>query len=103
MRIAFTPQAKADVDELRAWLSPLSPAGLRNVTAAIERSIRFASEHPGIGRQTPREGIREIVEPRYGFVIPYAPVDDVLWVLRVYRSVRRPLDYATIDLPGEAT
>ncbi len=45
--------------------------------------------------------IRELVEPRYGYIIPYIVTDGSILILRVYRAVRSPLDYDDED--GEAT
>ena len=46
MRIVFTEDAKSDLEELRRYLEPLSPKGLANVVAALERRIGIASENP---------------------------------------------------------
>jgi toxin ParE1/3/4 len=56
-------------------------------------------DNPRIGRPTPRENIREVIETRYGFLIPYTVKADVLFVLRVYRSTRKPLDYGLLTVP----
>jgi toxin ParE1/3/4 len=93
MIIVFTKEAKTDLDELRDWLRPLSPRGLANVTAALEAKIRLLSENPTIGRPTPREGVRETIETKYGFLIPYWIKGEQLYILRIYRSNRKPLDY----------
>ena len=98
MRIVFTEDAKSDLEELRRYLEPLSPKGLANVVAALERRIVIASENPRSGRPTPRPDVREAVEPRYGFVIPYTLIADDFYVLRVYRSMRRPLDYSELKI-----
>jgi hypothetical protein len=42
--------------------------------------------------------VREAVEARYGFLIPYYVRGSRLFVLRVYRSSRKPLDYETLNL-----
>jgi toxin ParE1/3/4 len=93
LKISFTSQAKADLDELHAYLLPISPSGLSNVVAAIERKIRQSALHPGSGRLSPREDVRETIEPKYGFLIPYYVEGETLYVLRIYRGVRKPLDY----------
>lgn len=86
-------EAKADLDDLRDYLMPLSPRGLSKVTAAIENRIRLVAEYPASGRPSPRDNVREAVEPQYGFLIPYYVRLDTLIVLRIYRGNRRPLDY----------
>lgn len=97
MIIVFTKEAKADLDELRQWLLPLSPAGLANVTAVLESKIRLIAENPNIGRPTPRGDVREAIETKYGFLIPYLVKDNRLYVLRIYRSKRKPLDYDLLN------
>lgn len=96
MRAVFSRAAARDLHELRRYLSPLSPAGLASVTGAIERRILATLEQPSSGRPSPQPGIREAVEPRYGFVIPYAVRGENLIVLRIYRSSRKPLDYEAL-------
>jgi plasmid stabilization system protein ParE len=71
---------------------------LANVTLALEAKIRLVSENPNIGRPTLRENIREAIETKYGFLIPYWVKDNRLYVLRVYRSKRKPLDYETLKI-----
>ena len=98
MEVIFTEEAKHDLDELRAYLEPLSPAGLANMVAALEARIRAVSDSPGIGRLTPRDDVREAVEAKYGFLIPYYVRGSKLFVLRVYRSARKPLEYETLKV-----
>jgi toxin ParE1/3/4 len=99
MKIIFTVEAKRDLDELRSYLKPLSPSGLAKVTAALEARIVTGSRNPGSGRPTPRPDVRELIETKYGFLIPYIVQRDAFYVLRVYRGNRRPLDYARLMLP----
>ena len=96
MKIVFTREAKAGLDELRDYLGPLNPLGLGNVVAAIERKILHVAEYPQSGRQSPRDDVREVIESRYGFLIPYYMRADVLYVLRIYRGSREPLDYQSL-------
>jgi toxin ParE1/3/4 len=100
MKIVFTAEAKRDLDELRAYLQPLSPSGLARVTAALEARIVAGAEHPNAGRPSPRPDVRELVETRYGFLIPYIVRDDRFLVLRVYRGKRKPLDYGKLSVPA---
>ncbi|HMN71610.1 MAG TPA: type II toxin-antitoxin system RelE/ParE family toxin [Rhodoblastus sp.] len=96
MRAVFTPAAVRDLGELRRYLTPLSPEGLASVTRAIERRIQAALDFPASGRPSPHPEVREIVEPHYGFLIPYAVRSESLIVLRIYRSARKPLDYEAL-------
>ncbi len=93
MKIVLTSEAKSDLEELRAYLLPVSPSGLNNVVSAIENKLRQIAEHPSSGRISPRDDVREAIETRYGFLIPYLVKSDTLYVLRIYRGKRKPLDY----------
>ncbi|MCB1534647.1 MAG: type II toxin-antitoxin system RelE/ParE family toxin [Rhodoblastus sp.] len=96
MRAIFSRAATQDLRELRRYLSPLSPSGLAAVTSAIERRVQVTLEHPDSGRPSPHPAIRESIEPRYGFLIPYVVRGEYLIVLRIYRSARKPLDYEAL-------
>ena len=99
MKLVFTREAKRDLDELRAYLQPLSPKGLANVVHSIELRITNGLANPRIGRPTPRGDVRELVESRYGFLIPYYLSNNVFYVLRIYHARRKPLDYDALTLP----
>ena len=59
MRIIFTEDAKRELEELRRYLEPLSPKGLANVVAALERRIVIASENSAVaGRRRARMFVR---------------------------------------------
>ena len=49
-RVAFAPSAVRDLERLRAFLEPKSPAAARRAAAAIADAIRELGQHPGIGR-----------------------------------------------------
>ncbi len=99
MNLVFTREAKRDLDDLRAFLQPLSPKGLANVVHSIELRISGGLSNPRIGRPTPRADVRELVESRYGFLIPYYVKNNVFYILRIYSARRKPLDYDTLILP----
>jgi toxin ParE1/3/4 len=101
LRISFTIEAKADLDDMRDYLLPLNPQGLARVSSAIEACIKLVAEHPASGRPSPRDDVREAIEPRYGFLILYTVRGSVLYILRVYRGKRQPLDYELLPSPED--
>ena len=100
MRIRFTSQAMQDLDDLKEWLRLKNPAGFKSVASQISKTIQPLSAHPAIGRKTLREDIRELVEPRYGFIIPYTVIEDTIFILRIYSAKRYPLAPAELPDPG---
>ncbi len=91
MRLRFTRDAVHDLEDLRDWLLPRSPGGHKRVAAAIRAVLEKLKEMPQSGRPTDHADIREIIEPRHGFVIPYTIRGNVVWALRVYNARRHPL------------
>jgi plasmid stabilization system protein ParE len=102
MRIRFTPHALRDLDDLKEWLRLKNPRGYNSVATQISKTIRPVAEHPQMGRKTLRDDIRELVEPRYGFIIPYSIHEGTILILRIYSAKRYPLDFSAPREPGEA-
>ena len=91
MRLRFTRDAVRDLEDLRNWLLPRSPSGHKRVVNALQAVLKRIREQPQSGRATEHPAIREAVEPRYGFILPYTIRGDVLWVLRIYNGRRHPM------------
>ncbi|WP_349437791.1 type II toxin-antitoxin system RelE/ParE family toxin [Pararhizobium sp. A13] len=94
MRIRFTSHALQDLDDLKEWLRLKNPRGYKSVATQISKTIRPVAEHPHMGRRTLRDDIRELVEPRYGFIVPYAVHEGTIFI-------RYPLDFSASPEPGE--
>ena len=103
MELRFSRQALADLDDLKQWLGPRSPQGHRSVAAALSRCIRKLTDHLDAGRPTAMPDIRELIEPRYGFIIPYTQRGGIIWILRVYSARRYPLNLTEINRPPDAS
>jgi toxin ParE1/3/4 len=101
VRSQLTAEAKADLDKLNAHLVPINPKALHRVVTAIEQRILLTVEYPAGGRLSPRDDVREAIEPRYGFLIPYMVKGDTLHILRIYGGMRQPLDYQLLPSPEE--
>jgi toxin ParE1/3/4 len=100
MRLVFTPEAKRDLNELQAYLRPLNPKAHANVVGSIRSRIEAGMANPRIGRPTPRDEVRELVDPKYGFIIAYHVKGQTFIVLRVYHTRRSPLAYDDLSLPN---
>ena len=96
MKIKLTSLALRDLEEMRAYYKPRSEMGLANMVAEIQETITNIPDHVSSGRKTPRDDVREKVTPKYGFIIPYYIRDNTVYVLRIYRGMRKSLDYKDI-------
>ncbi len=97
LEICFTTEAKADLDELRSYLEPLSARGLVRVSLAIEAQIKMIADFPASGRPSLRQDVCEAIEPKYGFLIPYMVLGDKLHIQIAYIA-RLSRQTATIAL-----
>jgi plasmid stabilization system protein ParE len=99
VRWEFADSALEDVRAIDAYLSPLNRAAMQRVAASIKAAAGVIAEHPQIGRRTPVDDIREFIEPRYRYRLPYIERGGAIIILRVYHPSRAPLDYAAIPRP----
>jgi len=96
MKIEFTTPALNDLEDLRLYFSKRSESGLRNILLEIEDAIKTIPDNISSGRPTPRDDVREKITTKYGFLVPYHVRGNILYILRIYRSMRKPLDYDKI-------
>lgn len=94
MNIRLSTRALIDLEALHDYLPEKSPSGYRNVSAAIEATIRDIPGNLFRGRETPIDEVWERLVPKYGYVIPYCIRGDTCYILRVYHSSRVGLDYS---------
>jgi len=96
MKIQLTTLALQDLEEIRLFLAERSYVGLKNVLEDIETTIVSIPDNLLMGRQTPRDDVRERISPKYRYKIPYYVRGDVLYVLRIYHPKRKLINYDTI-------
>ena len=68
--------------------------------AAVIRSLQDGMVR---GRRTPRDDVFERVTVKFGYVIPYTIKNNEVFVLRVYDSRQRGIDYAAQSREGSLT
>jgi toxin ParE1/3/4 len=81
MRIRYSPQAKRDLADIAAYLRPRNRAAAKRVRESLQRSLRHLTTFAELGR-VQDEGVRKIVEPRFGYLI-YYHIDKVSNVVNV--------------------
>lgn len=96
MKIKFTTLALHDLEELRLYFSQRTETGLINIISEIETTIKAIPENVASGRKTPRDDVREKITLKYGFIIPYHVRGNIVFILRIYRGMRKPLEYENI-------
>lgn len=93
MKVILTFEAFSDLNGIRYFLKPLNPYAAKRVIHAINRTINLIRNNPRIGHPVTGTEIRELIETRYGYRIPYWVADNEVRILRIYHPSREPLEY----------
>ncbi|NRA88875.1 MAG: type II toxin-antitoxin system RelE/ParE family toxin [Rhizobiales bacterium] len=96
MIIEYTSPAIRDLEELRTYLAERSETGLRNVITDIQETALSVSHSLSKGRKTSHDEVFEKVSKKYGYLLPYYIKGNTIYILRVYHSSRKSLDYGKL-------
>lgn len=93
MRIVLSPQAQADLREVRAYIARDNPAAAKREVARIKEAIKVLAGGRIDGREVVLEsGERVRLWLVSSYRLYYRRLDDVLQILRVYHHARRPIE-----------
>ena len=90
MKLRYRAQALADIDAIHRYLEERSPSGARNVLRAIYASIQLIAEHPLSYQRTDDPDIRVHAVQRYRYKIFYGVAGDIVEIIHVRHTSRRP-------------
>lgn len=62
----------------------------RKIFVYIMERISDLEKHPNAGRQGRVFGTRELVIDRYPYIIPYRVREDIVEILRIFHTSRKP-------------
>lgn len=88
--IKWTPLAKADAHDTFDHIALDDPKTAQEVVRRIESAVTRLGQFPNIGRPGGRPGTRELVLPRLPYVVVYRHKDDLVTILRVLHTSRKP-------------
>ena len=87
--VIWTEPALANLEAIRVYIEQFNPRAARQLAdALIEAGSNFAL-FPQQGRPVPGTEMRELVTS-FPYIIRYQVVGDVVVILRIRRSARRP-------------
>lgn len=89
MKIAFSPEAKRDLDDIFDYILDDNPQMAKIVLERIRERVLSLLEMPHQGRPGRVVGTRELIVPRTPFVVPYQLVGSTIEILRVYHGARQ--------------
>jgi addiction module RelE/StbE family toxin len=97
LRLSYTPEALAELDEVLGYLTEHSPRGARRVHQRLQAMIGFVARHPYAGTELRGRGMRRIAVVPYPYLVFYRVEDDEVIVIGVRHAARD-----RSNLPGEA-
>ncbi|MBU1664723.1 MAG: type II toxin-antitoxin system RelE/ParE family toxin [Gammaproteobacteria bacterium] len=90
MRVDWLLQARRNLEQEADYLAVKNPAAAHDMLQTIRSAVCLLAQQPGAGRPGRVPGTRELVIQRYPYLIPYRVRGDVLEVLRVFHTSRKP-------------
>jgi plasmid stabilization system protein ParE len=90
MRVEWLRKALRNLDEEAAYIATDDASAARLVVVRVLDAVSQLVEQPGLGRPGRVPGTRELVVPRTRYVVPYRVRGDVVQILRVFHTSRRP-------------
>lgn len=93
MKVRYSPRATADLVAIADYLGARTTQGAHAVERAIRATVTLIADFPGSGRVVGRRpSVRVIPVTRYPYLIFYTVSGDVVIVLHVRHSARKPAD-----------
>ena len=92
MTIIYAPRALRDLLEIETYLAERSPAGARNVLAAIKSAIDDLEHFPRIGVPIDAEVRYRLPVRRYPYLIFYHLAPPDAFILHIRHGARKPID-----------
>ena len=87
MLVNWTTEAIADLKSLRSYIAKDKPGAAREVALHISKVAEILlAENPELGDPGRVPGTRELVVSKTQYIIVYAVENEIIEILRVYRS-----------------
>ncbi len=94
MRIIWSPEAIADLTNLRDYIARHDPDAAHRVALAIITALELGlAENPEYGRPGRVSDTRELVVPKTPVIVPYRIRNATLEILGVFHHARRWPDH----------
>jgi plasmid stabilization system protein ParE len=96
MKIIYTRKARADLTGIYDYHRSVSSAAIQEIVHDITSMVDAMPASISRGRKTENPKVWEKLSKKYKYLLPYCIHSGDLYILRVYDSTQRGLDYRTI-------
>ena len=90
MRLAWTPEAADDLDNVLSYIAERNPTAAASVAARIDRTVSNILYFPHAARLDAETGARECVVRGLPLLIIYTVTDDLIEIIAVFHTSRDP-------------
>lgn len=90
MRVKWLQKAMKNLDEEITYIALDDTETACKIYQYIKTKVSDLKNHHNIGRSGRIFGTRELVIDRYPYIIPYRVHNDVIEILRVFHTSRKP-------------
>ena len=93
MILRYTPHARGQLENIAEYIAKKDPAASARVGAQIHRTAWLLTEFPLLGHESGLNGAREIVVPRFPYVVLYRieKNKEVVEIIGVYHTAQENL------------
>jgi plasmid stabilization system protein ParE len=90
MRVRWLRTALRNLDDEASYIALDDLAAARLVVERVLQAVAALEAQPGIGRPGRVPGTRELVVLKTRYIVPYRVCGEVIEILRVFHTSRRP-------------
>lgn len=90
MKLVFTPQAAAELEEILDYIAIRSPKGASRVHSRINRLVELLLVYPNAGRLAKKARIRRLATTPYPFQIFYRATGEQVTIVGIRHTSRKP-------------
>ena len=89
MKVRWTVPAAEQLEQAYEYIAESNPGAAEELTKHVIDTTEVLGKHPGAGRSGRVAGTREFSVPDTPYVVAYAVIDEVVWILAVYHGARK--------------
>ena len=90
MRVVYTDDALADLENILSYIAERNPTAAAYVTTRIESAVSDIALFPHASRLDPETGVREHVIPGLPLLIIHTVSDDLIEIIAIFHTARDP-------------